>query len=190
MFARVPSIFGRRWPGDGIEGIAIAIISSGGVNLKAQTLGTVITRRWALAGDLGGITTVFHLDLAIVADETRETIAVVARVVIFQIEVGVLVVDGRRALEAGRAAVAVERRNLRADYVGTVVDQIFDDTRLLGGDDERVTSIAHGGCPRKEEEEGGGEGLVEATGIHFVFRRLRMVPNFFCHSLAKADACS
>ena len=123
----------------------------------------MITRRWALAGDLGGIggiTAVFHFDLAIVADETRETIAVVARVVSFQIKVGVLDVDGGRALEAGRAAVAVERWNLRADFVGTVVDEIFDDARLLGGDDDRVASIAHGGCPCKEEEKVGGEGLV------------------------------
>ena len=125
----------------------------------------MITRLWALADDLGGIgriTTVFHLDLAIVANETQETITVVARVVSFQIKVGVLVVDGGRALEAGRAAVAVERWNLRADFVGTVVDEISDDARLLCGDDDRVASIAHGGCPCncKEEEKVGGEGLV------------------------------
>ena len=93
MFTRIPSVFGQCWPGDGIEGIAITIISRdyiwlrggnpcGGVNLGVPTLGTVmITRHWALADDLGGIgriTAVFHLDLAIVADETRETITVVA----------------------------------------------------------------------------------------------------------------
>ena len=88
-----------------------------------------------------------------------------------------LVVDGGRALEAGRAAVAVERRNLRADFVGTVVDEIFDDARLLCGDDDRVASIAHGDCPCncKEEEKVGGEGLVR----HGCFLKMRLLPYLF-----------
>lgn len=85
MFARVPRVFGRRRPGYGVEGITIAIISSGGVRLGALTLGTVITRREDLTGKvrggIGGIAAVFHLDPAVVTDETWETIAVVARFV-------------------------------------------------------------------------------------------------------------